>query len=371
MNHVKNLPDLLESKKGFELKMLIGIDGFVDEIIHVVDKRTDVESFIRLNTMKEFGERIINAAGLSTNIEMVTVLTKLGGNGPILTNALIEYGVGVTYVGALGSPDIHPVFAPMAKKTLKTYSLINPGLSDAVEFDDGKIMMGKHSTLKDLNWEKFRDSLGGAKNIAELIEKQDLLSTVNWTMMPYMSEIWEGMINEVFPQMQTRNVLPFAFFDLCDPEKRTKEDMVRAMKLIGQFEQKFRAILGLNESELYQIAEVMGVGKKPTLAETSRDLFKELKIYCLVVHPVSSALCVINDELYETEGPYCKKPVLTTGAGDNFNAGFILGMCLGLDPLSCLTLGVSTSGYYVRNAKSPTYDDVMQFARDWSDGKYD
>ena len=371
MTHVKNLPNLLEGKKGFELNMLIGIDGFVDEIIHVVDKRPNFETFTRLNTMKEFGERIVKAAGFSTNIEMVSVQTKLGGNGPIFTNALLEYGASVSYVGALGFPDVHPVFASMVEKTVKTYSLINPGFTDAVEFEDGKIMFGKHSTLKNLTWEKMKESLGGAKGMAELLDTQDLLGMENWTMMPYMSQIWEGMISEIFPLMQSRDVKPFAFFDLADPEKRTKEDIQHAMKLIGQFEQKFRSILGLNEKELYEIADVMGVGKKQTLAETSQELYKKLGIYCLVVHPVSNALCVIGGEVYETDGPYCKEPVLTTGAGDNFNAGFILGMCLGLDPLSCLTLGVSTSGFYVRNAKSPTYDDVTQFAKDWGDGKYD
>ena len=371
MTHIKNLPNLLEGKKGFELKMLIGIDGFVDEIIHVVDKRADAWNFTRLNTMKEFGERIVKAAGLSTNIEMVSVQTKLGGNGPIFANALIEYGARVSYVGALGFPDIHPVFHSMVEKTEKTYSLINPGFSDAVEFDDGKIMFGKHSSLGNLTWDKLKESLGGTQSMAGLLDKMDLLGMENWTMMPYMSQIWEGMIQEVFPLMQTKEVKPIAFFDLADPEKRTMEDIRHAMKLIGQFEQKFRAILGLNEKELYEIADVMDVGKKPTLAETSQELYKKLGIYCLVVHPVASALCVINNSLYETDGPYCEKPVLTTGAGDNFNAGFILGKCLELDPLSCLTLGVSTSGFYVRNAKSPTYDDVVLFAKDWGDGKYD
>ncbi len=65
----------------------------------------------------------------------------------------------------------------------------------------------------------------------------------------------------------------------------------------------------------------------------------------------------------------CAKPVLTTGAGDNFNAGFCLGQALGLSPLDALTLGVSTSGYYVRNAKSPSFAQVIEFVRDWNAGK--
>ena len=372
MTHVKNLPALLREKKDFGLQMLVGIDGFVDEIMHVVDKRLDIDNFVRLSTMKQFGDRIVRAAGYSTNIEMVPVQTKLGGNGPILANALIEYGANVTYVGALGSPEIHPIFQSMVKKTVKTYSLSNPGFTDAAEFDDGKFMIGKHGALKDLTWDAFVEGLGGLDAIQKLFCGQDMVAMVNWTMMPYMSQIWEGLIRDVFPVMKQEKPA-LAFFDLADPEKRTNEDIMHAMSLIGRFQDKFDTILGLNEKELYEIAEVYHVDKAALedTSHTSLAVYEKLGIHCLVVHPVASALCVVGGHVYETQGPYCKKPVLTTGAGDNFNAGFVLGMTLGLDPMSCLTLGVVTSGFYVRNAKSPTFDDALQFAEEWAGGKYD
>ncbi|MDR0273730.1 MAG: hypothetical protein LBI27_10525, partial [Clostridiales bacterium] len=153
---MKNATDLaakLQEKKGFSLKMLIGLDGFVDEIIHPVDKRQDFKNFTRIKTIAEFGERISKAAGLSTNIEMVTVQTKLGGNGPILSNALLEYGVELSYFGALGVPDIHPVFRPMTEKAAAVYSLCAPGHTDACEFEDGKVLFGKHAGLGDLTWD--------------------------------------------------------------------------------------------------------------------------------------------------------------------------------------------------------------------------
>ena len=192
-------------------------------------------------------------------------------------------------------------------------------------------------------------------------------------MIPFMSEIWEGLITEVFPLLPNKEEKPLAFFDLADPEKRTKEDILRAMKLIGKFEEKFRAILGLNEKEVYEIASVFDIktdeNDPNNLEKTTKAVYEKMGIYCLVVHPVKSACCVINGEYFYTEGPYCQKPKLTTGAGDNFNAGFCLGQSLGLDPLSSLTLGVCTSGFYVRNAKSPTYDDAINFAKQWANGE--
>lgn len=379
-SHLGNLKKTLESKKGFALNMIIGLDGFVDEIIHVVDKRQDFDHFTRVNTIAELGGRISRAAGLSTNIEMAPVQTKLGGNGPILSNALLEYGVNLTYVGALGKPDIHPVFKPMAEKAKAVYCLCDPAHTDALEFEDGKVLFGKLTVLNEITWEKCKEIMGGPDTIAALADDSHLFGMENWTMIPHMSQVWEGMIEEVFPLMRDRadgEPKPLAFFDLADPEKRTAADILHAMKLIGRFENKFRTILGLNEKELYEIAAVFGVNEEvpadapagEKLRRTVLATYKHLGIYCLVVHPTKEAVCCIGGEYFQTDGPYCAKPVLTTGAGDNFNAGFCLGQALGLDPLSALTLGVSTSGFYVRNAKSPSYDEVIDFIGNWDAGK--
>lgn len=355
----------LDAKKGHNLSMIIGLDGFVDEIVHLVDQRQDFERFTRIPTIAALGERISRAAGLGTNIEMVPMQFKLGGNGPILSNALLNYGVKLTYIGALGNP-VHAVFEDMANRSEKIISLCNPGHTHALEFDDGKLMMGKITVLNEITWDKFKNEVGSPKEIAAMIDKCDLFGMENWTMVPYMSQIWQGLIDEVFPLLADRPTKPLAFFDLADPEKRTKDDILAAMKLIGKFESKFRAVLGLNEKELYEIADVFGV-KHDGLKNTTMEVYKKMGIYCLVVHPIKEACCVIGGEYYEVEGPYCEKPALTTGAGDNFNTGFCLGQALGLGPVESITLGVCTSGFYVRNAKSPTYQEVMDFAKQWGE----
>ena len=85
-----------------QLTAFVGLDGFVDEIIHVVDKRADATHFTRVPTIAKYAERLAAAAGRSTNVEMVSVLTKLGGNGPIMANALASFDLQVTYLGKIG-----------------------------------------------------------------------------------------------------------------------------------------------------------------------------------------------------------------------------------------------------------------------------
>src|SRR5438876_1522894 len=134
------------------LKAMVGLDGFVDEIIAVVDKRHDGGKFDPIKTIDRFGAKITAAAGESSNYELVVKQRKLGGNGPIMANALASMGLDVTYVGNLGFPAVHPVFSEFATRA-RVISIAEPGHTDALEFQDGKIMLGKHESLHEVNWE--------------------------------------------------------------------------------------------------------------------------------------------------------------------------------------------------------------------------
>ena len=357
----------MDAKKDHHLSMVVGMDGFIDEILHLVDKRQNLKQFSRVTTLKEYGEMIVRAAGLSTNVEIVPVMIRPGGNGPYLSTALLACGVKVTYIGAIGDP-IHPVYQDMAAKAEKVYALCGPGHNQALEFDDGKLMMLKPDSFKDITWDRVKEVVGPPEKIAAMIDRCDLLGLIDWSIVFNMTDIWQNLIDEVFPLMAERpgGVKPLAFFDLSDPEKRTKEDILEGMGLISKFGNKFRAVLGLNEKELYQIAGALDV-KADGLKNTTIETYKKLGIYCLVVHPVKEACCVIDGEYFQIEGPYCEKPLTTTGAGDNFNSGFCMGQALGLDPVNALYLGVCASGFFVRNAKSATYADIMNFAKKWAE----
>src|SRR5882672_5193854 len=141
------------------LHAFVGLDGFVDEIIHVVDKRDNAEKYHRLPTIQSLSERIAGAAGKSTNIEAVIQRTKLGGNGPIMANALARLGIKVTYVGALGYPVMHPVFNEFAMRA-EVHSIADPGRTDALEFEDGKVMLVKSVQLNEITWQNIQARFG-------------------------------------------------------------------------------------------------------------------------------------------------------------------------------------------------------------------
>ncbi|HEY0256965.1 MAG TPA: hypothetical protein VGC39_05950, partial [Candidatus Methylacidiphilales bacterium] len=125
-----------------KFQCLLGFDGFVDQIFHVVEQRQSPTKYSPFANIKSFGGKVTAAAGKSANFEIVPQTTKLGGNGPITAFALSTLGAPVHYVGMLGYPELHPVFTEFAKRT-KVYSIADPGLTQAFEFSDGKLMFGQ------------------------------------------------------------------------------------------------------------------------------------------------------------------------------------------------------------------------------------
>ena len=106
--YAARLAKALPALCGGEKRACIGLDGFVDQILYVVDQRTGSGSYSRMETMADYGRKIVGAAGLSMNVELIPVSTKPGGNGVIMAQAASRLGLQTTCVGALGKEEIHP-----------------------------------------------------------------------------------------------------------------------------------------------------------------------------------------------------------------------------------------------------------------------
>lgn len=346
--------------------VFLGFDGFVDEIIAVVDQRVSAAEFTRVTTIEAFARRIAAAAGRSTNLELVTRRTKIGGNGPIMASALARLGVRVTYVGALGHPAIHPVFAELRANGAEIHSIADPGRTDALEFEDGKLLVGKMFPLAEVTWENLVERWG-RDAFAGHFGRADIVGFVNWTMLPFMSDIWEAVQAELCPALTgpRRKI----FFDLADPEKRPDAELERALDLILRFHRHFEVILGLNEKEAREVAGTLGLptggsGPDEVLA-LAQAIQRRVPVDTLVVHPVRFAGSVGIGGAQMVDGPFVAKPTITTGAGDHFNAGFCLGKLLGFNDSESVLLGVTTSGAYVRSGFSPQIADLVRLLRDW------
>ena len=345
-------------------RAVVGFDGFVDSIIAVVDKRYGPERFDPVATIADFGDKIRHAAGESSNYELVVRRRKLGGNGPIMAHALACLGLDVTYIGNLGYPTLDPVFEEFARRA-KVISIGDPGLTDALEFDDGKIMLGKYESLDQVNWDNLVSRVG-REPFEELVRGAALIGLVNWTMLTQMSRVWERLIDEVLPAAPRHEGT--MFIDLADPEKRTPEDIREALGLLTRFQERVDVVFGMNLKEATEIIDVLGLPSRKDpegdIADEASEIREALGIACVVVHPRRSAAAATATECAWFPGPFIQHPQISTGAGDHFNAGFCLGRMTGLGLEECLCAGVGTSGYYVRTGQSPSATELAEFVRE-------
>jgi len=344
--------------------IVAGFDGFVDRIVTPVALRFGPGTqFTPVETMVEFSTRVADAAGKSTNIELFQRMEKLGGNGPIMSNALMAFGTRLKYIGALGARHPVPALAEFAARS-EAVTLCEPGLTTALEFTDGKLMLGSMTGFDELTYERILEGTGGESVLRALIAQADLVPLVNWTMLPHMTAIFHAFVEKLLPSIPARPDRLF-FFDLADPEKRADYELNDALSVIGDFEQFGRVTLGLNLKEAEHVARLLGIAshgeEEHALRFLASAIRTKLRLSTVVVHPRKSAACATTAGTEWLPGPYCDRPLVTTGAGDHFNAGFSLGQLLGLTPEACLATGVGTSGLYVRTGSSPTLNDLEAF----------
>jgi len=350
-------------------RCFIGFDGFTDEILTAVESRKDADTFKPFQHIADFGSRIMKASGKSGNIELVFQQKKLGGNAPILTNALLEGGHRITFAGAIGSThDIEAIFHEMASRCEKVIPLGPSGHSDAIEFEDGKIILGKLENLKNVNYEELLRHIDRT-SLIQLLEETDLFVCANWTMLPMMTDMWKKIYEEICPHLTDRP--RWMFVDLADPAKRSDEDLKEALEALARFGSTHRVILGLNKAEAFRIAQVLSVPASNTTTDNIEKLAKNIQqashLYQVVIHTTTFASAANDHGTASALGIQCPHPVLTTGGGDNFNAGFCNALLCDLSEEETLLSGVATSGYYVSRGKSPTVPELAEFLREWDE----
>lgn len=348
------------------LRGVIGLDGFVDQIIRVVDKIQGDGSATYLDDIPSWARRIQGAAGKSVKFELGVQQTKLGGNGPIMANALARYSLPLVCMGNLsdgGGTEIHPIFKPM-ESHCRLISVGETCYTDALEFNDGKIMLSRQEATAAVTWEAMERATG-EQELFRLFDQAHLVALNNWTALPHMTDIWRRLREKFCPRFSPmRRML---FVDLADPEFRLTEQIREALEAISRFAPWFDTTLGLNQKEAGEIGEVLGCrisGDDRKFAQTAAETIRSrLNIQGVVVHATAFAAAASKADSKLVEGPFVEKPLISTGAGDHFNAGYALAEILEGDLEQRLQLGVATSGYYVRTGKSPTLADIRGFLK--------
>jgi sugar/nucleoside kinase (ribokinase family) len=336
---------------------LVGFDGFIDSLYRVIrDHKGGVKN--PYVDIPEFGREILSRAGRSGGFELSRQDVRAGGNAPLMSAGLSALGVATTCVGALGPPPgIDPAFDPLREAGCELFSAAPAALTNALEFDDGKLMLNDSRAFEGLDWSSVARTVG-ARRLGGLAQGSDLIALVGWANMPQATDLWRGLLEEALPAGNPGTPKKI-FVDLADISRAGAPELLELAALLRRYRSRGAVALGLNENEALKLAERLGLGLGAVpLEELTRKLYAALGLDLLVIHPRAGACVVDLEGVRSVPGRLVEKPLLSTGGGDHFNAGFCYGWLLGLPPVAAARLGVLVSSLYVERGRSPKLADL-------------
>ncbi|OHE73549.1 MAG: hypothetical protein A2Y14_03105 [Verrucomicrobia bacterium GWF2_51_19] len=323
-------------------------------MLSAVDRRWGPgDAFEAIETIGAFADRIARAKGAGTNIELFTKEERVGGNGPNFCNGLLGGGVEVECAGLFGN---HPIFNDFRAR-VKTYSVGEPGLTEALEFRDGKIMLGYTTQLDAITYENLVAAVG-EQQLFESLDQADLVGFMNWTMSFHLPDLLKRLQKGLKPSSQR-----LFFFDICDPAKRTVDELRDFLHSLKTFRPFGRVVLSLNRSESEQARFALSKESVACSAENILDYAKTLgsllDVDLMILHLTDGAAGYDRNQAVYVEGPICKIPKITTGGGDIFNAGCALGLLQNLPLNDTLTLARNYANFFVSTAELPTLEKIL------------
>ena len=196
-----------------------------------------------------------------------------------------------------------------------------------------------------------------------------MVTLTNWTLYPHMTACWAKLQREVFSQLPHK---PRFFIDLVDPRSRSEADIRAMLDVLREFESCGPTTFGGNLNEANVIGGLLGidaVDEQPdAVAEQAAAIRAALDVDEVATHCIGCAAIATRSETAVVQGPYTPTPAKSTGAGDRYNAGYCAGHLLGLPPQQRCLLGVATSGFFVRNARSGSALDIADLIDAWVAG---
>jgi len=352
------------------LRAVCGFDGFVDEMITVVGERQGQGAYRAMGSMNDLGRMLSAAAGRNTLREIVVRSQDAGGCAVNLGDGLASLGVGIDFWGTIGTP-MHPAFAPFAATCRSANALGTVyGRTLAFEFGDGKAMFSAVEQLGELDPQRLAVACADGRFAADCAAAS-VIAFTNWSLYPHMTACWRYLRETVLSQLTH---LPWLFIDLVDPSGRSAADALAMLESLREFQVATRPVLGLNLTELGVVSTLLELPAPPAhgeaLAAHAERVRARLGLTQVVVHHArATAVADGVSPVHVASAPLCQHPRKTTGAGDRFNAGYCLGLMLGLPAAERLALGSASGGFFVREARSARFDEVTAFTHAWAQGQ--
>jgi len=353
--NIERINDYFDKLEG---KITLGIDGFVDEVWQILSKRTGRRDYVLFDKMRDFAKSVHDCGEGGYANEIIRKRRSYGGFTANTGKAVGRLGGNPTLIGMFGKDTVDPVF----REFQDTYNLItvaDPAVCQIFEFVDGKLMLPFIEETMDFNWEVLAAALPREALAAAF--DADIVAIGYWSQIPAFDDLVTKLCENFLIEGRCRRM----FYDFADIRKRDQASLEHTLSVLAGLNYKMPMILSLNEHEAGLLFSYMGRSfnwEDPNNAEKDIDYVRlQAGLDELIVHtPYFAVASTAGEGTVTVVQKYCSNPVITTGAGDNFNGGY-LAASLGKGQLSLaerLFVGNAVTGFYVRNGYSPNRTEL-------------
>lgn len=345
-----------------DASLAFGFDGFVDRVREVVDQRDGPQTYRALDELATFGERIHASAadGASYASEWCQLGTRCGGHVAHLSRAMVRLGCRPTLFGTFGTP-LHRQFREEFSNC-ELHSFGQPTVTDVIEFDDGKLMFQDTGRQRTLNWETIRERVG-LETIADAVDGTPLFGLGYWAFLPRMATIWDGIRTDLWPVLSDPPAS--ILVDPADVRQVTTKRLRAGRDALAALDDTVPVTMSGNYAETMVLAGLDSREDSDSLTAAADRARKALGVTRYAAHsPVASTLATA-DGTVRAAVPRTDEPVLTTSAGDHFNAGLVLARLAGVTGGAELVVGNAVAGHFVRTGEPPSYDEVRSFVDEY------
>lgn len=333
-------------------KATVGFDGFLDTITKVIKKTgTDTEQVEYFDSLSGFGSYLAEHDHMNCSLELETCSERFGGNAPLLANALGALGARVECYGTFGESQLHPAFRDLH---CRLHSFGNASQSLALEFKDGKLFLGRNSTIPHPFWEHLI-SCKECQELCRDLTESELIALVNWSELDYSHDLWEQVYWQCLDHEAT-DKSRYVFFDLCDIARKSDAQVMKVLALTSLLSQKRYTVLSLNQNEVLRVGSC--IGKEKDIPQICRLLLQHYGLDEVIVHTRNcNSLHRLDKKtiVYTTEA--VDTPAVLTGAGDHFNAACCAALLLQVSCERRLQFATEYASCYIRTGQVPVWDD--------------
>jgi len=351
---IKRINNYYKNQSG---NVTIGADGYVDDVWQVVESRTDTGEYKLFEKVSDYANAILARGSGGMGFELVRKRRTYGGFVSNTGKAVGRLGGKLTMLGMFGTDEIDPVFQEFVDN-YGAISVGNPNVSFIYEFLDGKIMQSGTARLTPTvrSWDQLINAIG-MDGLRKAYENANVVGFGYYRNISAFDEIVEKLIDNFLADGPCHRM----FFDFGNIQNCKKEDLFSTFERFKPLNKKVPMTLSLNEHEGKILFGMLGrdfAWDKP-LASTEDDIAyvrEQIGLDEIIIHTPFFALGASAAEgtalVYQRN---IKDTVITTGAGDNFNGGY-MSACLQKGELSLverLFVSNAVTGAYVQSGLSP------------------